>query len=314
MPRQTPLFEAHTEEAEQPIAPIPPAEDGSPPQEWLGHVHPDGYLELTRGFYLYADKMSRVLNYLAHEREEAGPIYGQLADATGMSRAQVKAYMQYATAMDLVIPRKLVVTPLGRSVLEYDTFFDRKGTLWLLHYLIASDPQRALWNYMCNAILPAVEQISKEEAAEQFLPFVGRWSESSVKKKVPKELGAFFNVYTEEFFASLDYLHETENNNVYRVNRSVMPVPPLILLATTLVFRDRFMPGASSVEIPTLAYEEHSPGRIMRQNELNIRRGLNTLHEADWLSIESKADLDQVRFGRDVGWLDAARAYWEAES
>lgn len=299
------------EAQKQDIPPVPPAKNGTSLEAWLGGVHPDGFLELTRGFYLYADKVHRALHYLAHERREDKGLYEQIAQATGMSAVQVEAYMQYATAMQLLVPRSLRLTPLTQLILQHDPFFDRSGTLWLLHYLFASDPTRVVWNYMCNSILPAVPVISKAEAAEQFLPFSGRWSEASLRKKVRKELRAFFANYTAEFFAKLDYLRETEKN-VYTVNRHVMPVPPTILLSSILVYRDRFSPGASSVEIPTLAHADHSPGRLLRQSEPNIRQTLNELHEADWLTIEAKANLDQVRFRTGVTWLDAARTYWEA--
>jgi len=316
------LWLIHTESETQEIPPIPPAEDGTPPEEWLGGVHPDGKLELSRGFYLYADKLSRVLTYLARERRPEGSVYEQLAKATGMSDPRVEALAQYGVAMELLVPRFLRETPLCRLVLQYDPFFAQLGTLWLLHYLFASNPQLVVWNYTCNAILPSVAEISRAEAAEQFLPFIGKWSESSIRKKARKELRAFFVSYVAEMFAPLDYLREVRHN-VYAVNRDVAPVSPLILLATAQIYRDRHQPGSSGVEIPTLVYADHSPGRIMRQSELYIRRALNKLHEADQLTIESKANLDQVRFrsGSTVSeatlttsgstWLDAVRAYYQ---
>ena len=89
------------------------------------------------------------------------------------------------------------------------------------------------------------------------------------------------------------------------------PVPPPILLAPALVYRDRRQPGSSGVEIPTLVYADHSPGRIMRQGELYVRRALDELHEAGRLTIESRANLDQVRFRLGMTWLDAVRAYYQ---
>jgi len=308
-----PQFCRQTENEIQDLAYIPPAQNGIPPEEWLGGVHPDGKLELTRGFYLYADKFSRVLSYLAHERQADGAVYEQLARATGMSEPRVEALAQYGVAMELLIARALQETPLCRLVLQQDPFFDQHGTLWLLHYLFASNPLLVVWNYMCNAVLPAVAEISKAEAAGQFLPFVGQWSERSIREKVRNELRAFFASYVDEMFAPLNYLRELQDN-VYAVTRDVAPVPPLVLLATALVYRDRFQPGSSGVEIPTLVYADHSPGRIMRQSELRIRRALDELHEAGRLTIESKANLDQIRFRRGMTWLDAVRTYYQERS
>lgn len=314
------LWLIHTESETQEIAPVPPAEDGTSPEEWLGGVHPDGKLELTRGFYLYADKLSRVLTYLARERRPEGSVYEQLAKATGMSAPRVEALAQYGVNMELLVPRSLHVTSLGRLVLQHDPFFDRPGTLWLLHYLFASNPLLVVWSYMCNGVLPAVAEVSKGEAADQFLPFVGRWSKRSIRKKVRNELRAFFTGYVEEMFAPLNYLREVRHN-VYAVNRDVAPVPPLILLATAQIYRDRHQPGSSGVEIPTLVHADHSPGRIMRQSEMYLRQALNELHEAGRLTIESKANLDQVRFRSGStelttsgsAWLEAVRIYYQEQ-
>ncbi len=43
--------------------------------------------------------------------------------------------------------------------------------------------------------------------------FVGRWTESSIRKNVRKELRAFFADYAHEFFARLDVLSETKPNH-----------------------------------------------------------------------------------------------------
>ena len=163
---------------------------------------------------------------------------------------------------------------------------------------------------MCNAILPSIPEIDKTAAADQFLPFVGQWSEDSVHKNVRKELHAFFADYTLEMFASLNYLREARHN-VYAVTRHVALVPPLILLATSLIYRDRLWPGSSGIEIPTLIYADHSPGRIMRQSERTIRQALDELHETDRITIESQANLDQVRFRMKTTWLEAVQAYYQ---
>ncbi len=306
--KQEDFWTAAPAEVIQEIAPVPPAANGEPPEEWLGGVHPDGKLELTRSYPLQADKLNRVLTYLGYERATTGSMYHQSAEGTGMPEAQAKALIHYGTEMELLTPRSLRVKPLGKLLLESDPFGDKLGTLWLLHYLLASNPKLVVWNYTCNAIFPAVTHISKDEAAAQFLPFSGRWSESSIRKKVRKELRALFDSYTTDMFAALDYLRVGENGG-FAVNQNVVPVPPLILLATIMIYRDRHHPGATGVEIPTLTYAAHAPGRLMRQGELYVRQALDELHEAGRVTIESKANLDQVRFPSGATWFAAVQEY-----
>jgi hypothetical protein len=295
----------------QEILPIPITSDGSTPDTWLGGIHPEAQLEVTSGFHLHADKFSRVITFLLNERQSEIAVYEQLTKATGMSRTQIQAFMQYAVHMQLLVPRTLEATPLAQLINSQDPFFDRIGTLWLLHYIIASNPLILVWNYMCNSVLTATAEITLDGATKQFYPFIGRWTESSILRNVrDKELHAFFAGYTKAMFASLNYLKEI-NKKTYVVQRDAALVPSRILLATTLVHRDRFHPGASGVEIPTLIHGDNSPGKLMRQREVYIRQSLDELHETGLLTIESKANLDQVRFKRDLTWLDTVRDYYQ---
>ena len=65
------------------------------------------------------------------------------------------------------------------------------------------------------------------------------------------------------------------------------------------------------LEIPTLIHADNSPGRLMRQREAYIRKALDELHEAGLLTIESKANLDQIRYKSSITWLDAVRLYYQ---
>lgn len=307
---QTTLWGEERGAEAQSLTAIPSATDGSQSEAWLGGVHPDGYLEMTKGFHLQAEHLNRILAYLAGPRQRGVGLYRQISTATGLTAARVEALVQCEVYMQLLTPRSLQVTALGRLLLERDPFFDRPGSLWLLHYLLASNPLLAVWNYVCNGILPARIELTSAEAARQFSPFVGRWTEDSIHKKVPKELNALFAAYTTELFAPLGYISEI-GSRTYGFRRGPLPVPPLIFLATVLAYRDRFYPGASAVGIPTLIYTENSPGRLLREGETEVRRSLDDLHDAGHVTIESKANLDQVRFRAGVTWFTAVHAYYE---
>ena len=290
---------------------FPPTRDGSAPETWMGGVHPDGFLELSKGFYLYADRLSKILAYLAGESRTSAGLYAQLAQVAGLSEARVKALVQIAVYTQLLTPRTLLVTDFGRLILKHDPFLDRGETLWLLHYLLASNPLLVVWNFMCNSVLPGVTEIEKPAAAGQFQVFAGRWSESSLEEKTRKELRTFFDAYANGIFARLGYLRQAGDLR-YVLPRETLAISPRTLLACTLIFRDRFQPGSSGLEIAGLAYAEHSPGRLLRLSEGDIRRALDTLHESGLLTVESKANLDQARFRSGMTWLDAIAGCYEA--
>ena len=271
-----------------------------------------GKLQLTNGYYLHFDQMTRLMRYVQQHPETMRFTQAELADGTGLTRRQIESLGSVVTRMGLLRPVTYRLTDLGAWVLKYDAFFDDNGTLWLCHYHLASDTQVIVWNHMTNCVLPAGQAVSPPAARNTFQPFLAGFTPRSANKKLLEELRAFFNAYTEQAFSQLHYLHQTDDS-AYALTDSPAPVPPGAFLAILLLYRDRFQPGASGLEVPTICTADHSPGRLLHLGEARVRALLNELHEAGRLTIEAKANLDQVRFRPGQTWLDAMRAYYETE-
>ena len=118
-----------------------------------------------------------------------------------------------------------------------------------------------------------------------------------------------FLEFSKGFYHASSKLIRNVHSKKYSPTRDVLPVPPPLLLAVVIIYSDRFQAGYTSIEIPTLVYAEHSPGRLMRESEAAICRSLDKLHVAGHLIIESKAKLVQVRFRSGLYWLEAMRLY-----
>jgi len=88
-------------------------------------------------------------------------------------------------------------------------------------------------------------------------------------------------------------------------------IAPFIWLACILVFRERYFPGVASLENAHLFTDEYSPGRILRQNEAQIRMVLDQLHNKGLVTVETRLGLDQIRFKDGLSWLDAVNLYFE---
>jgi hypothetical protein len=59
---------------------------------------------------------------------------------------------------------------------------------------------------------------------------------------------------------------------------------------------DAVQPGAGGMEIPRLCRGENSPGRILHLGEWKLRTALEALSQDGRIEIESRANLDQMRF------------------
>jgi DNA-binding Lrp family transcriptional regulator len=270
----------------------------------------DAKLQVTNGYSPRFDQISRLLNYTVG-RSEVGRIpQSDIAEAIGLSARQVENLASLAVAMGLL--RRVVYKPteLGALIVRDDPFFDDLGTLWICHYQIASQERHVIWNRMANRILPEAKlPVTAADVAAQFGDLRERFSVKSVAKHVPKELQAFFRTYADYRFQRLEYLADADGG--YLLSDRPAAVPGPVLLVLTLQYRDHFRPGATGVEIPDLCHSDNSPGRLLNLAEQGVREMLEALNRQGLLSIESRANLDQIRFRPDLSALDVLSAYYE---
>jgi hypothetical protein len=111
--------------------------------------------------------------------------------------------------------------------------------------------------------------------------------------------------------ARLRYL-EVVDTNTYALRIGHAPLDPLILLFAIYDYGERFSPGATALEIPTLLHAENSPGRVFDLTEGKLRDLLDRLHRAGHLTIERQADLDQVTLSDQASPISALEHYYGA--
>ena len=318
MSRQLSLFDDAPSRAKPEIAlhqelhPIPVNKDA--PGTTLADVVPeDALLALNRSYPIRATHVSRILRLVEDRRSEREPIKrDDIAEELSISWARVQGTINVMRRCELLKPKN-APTPLGSIVYAFSPHVDDARLLWLLHFLIASDANLVLWSHLFNQVLLGVGEISVVDVTPDFSALSGKWSESTLKDKVPKEIGGILRTYAEEMFVPLGVVAKRDVGT-YDVFSNTAIIPPLIWLACLLVYRDRYYPGVPSLEVSLIVDGNFSPGRILRQREAAARRALDELHDADMLTVEARSGLDQVRFKRDVTWLGAVSRYLEDQT
>lgn len=265
----------------------------------------DALLELNRSYPIQTNHASRILRLARERRAENEPIRREdVAAELGISWARVQGTINVMRKAELLRPKN-APTPFGQLVLARAPHFDDVELLWLLHFLLASNAHLVLWSHLFDQILVGAEEISVVDAAEPFQVLTGSWSQATLGKKVPKEIGGILRTYAEGLFAPLG-LVTGGASGCYVIRSGTAVIPPSIWLASILVYRDRYYSGAPSLEVPLIVGGRFSPGRILRQKETAVRQALDALHNANMLTVETRSGLDQVRFKRGITWLEAA--------
>ena len=264
-------------------------------------------LKLTSGYHLDLVQIARMLEHCAGAEEKLKP--EAFAAAIGISAARAKRLWMMGTALGLFRKGAWVPTALGRLIAQRDPFLDDAGTLWLLHYVLAADPEIMVWNTMASSVLPENRLITATAAKRYFDAKMDGFSTLSHDVYLTKEISAFFNAYTVQAFAHLDYLRTADHRTYVRGDG--VPIPPAIFLAAVMLYRGRSAPNAATIDIPLLANAASSPGRIFGITQREVRDLLDLARGRGDIYVESRADLDQVRFPAGTTFLGAAQQYYE---
>ncbi len=266
-------------------------------------------LQLTKGFSADLSQIGRMLTWAVERQDEGRVSPATYVTSIGISASRVENLGSLATAFGLIRPGVLTPTELGRIVHGNDPFLDDLGTLWLLHYTVGSNERCVVWNRLVNRVIPENGRFSTAIARPYFGDLGIFYTERSMEEHLGKEIAVVWNAYTEQAFRHLDYIR-AESDLIYVLGKHE-PVPAQVFCATALSYRDRFAPGAVTLDVRALAGGANSPGRVFRLTERQVRDLLEDGQRLGYLYVESRADLDQVRFREDLTWLDALRRYYE---
>lgn len=265
-------------------------------------------LQLTKGFFVDFTQLARMLAYAVTHQDESRISSEAFASDLGLSASRIMNLNSLATAFMLLKSVVLTPTDLGKLIYRHNPYLDDGGTLWLLHYIISSDERYVIWNRLVNLVIPENNRLSTAIARPYFDDLAAHYSEHSMGKHIRKEIGAVWNAYTEQEFAHLHYLR-AESEQVYMRGYGDLTIPE-VFLAAVLLYRERYAPDAATLDIDVLAHTPNSPGRVFGLSGRQVRDLLAQAKGPGSINVETRADLDQVRFPQGLEWLAVMEGYY----
>jgi Protein of unknown function (DUF4007) len=260
-------------------------------------------IHLCNGYVANFTSLANILKVACQDSRKLIPQVDLIA-AVGLTEKHVKYLCGIAQALGVIEQRTCKATSLGQLVYKYDPFFDDIGTLWFLHYVISSNPYHLVWHRLVTSVLPTNKCITLEQASAAFDDLHRTIGGQSIHKHVLNELKSAFDAYTNQHLARLDYLQL--DNATYILNKNPS-LPPLVLSACIAHFRDRHRFGDTAISIPDLLANPNGPGVVLHMEENRLRALLEQLKMEPGFSLESRADLDQIRLTDntpDYGWME----------
>lgn len=256
-------------------------------------------LQLTNGYHVHFDQISRILQYLLTAGSRKKIPRQEIVTTLGLSDRQAGNLISVSVGFGLVKSRTSILTALGKIIAEKDGYFERIETLWIIHYIVSSNPEWVVWYRIVNQIIPMNDHIVISEVAlPYFSDLKSSFSERTLKEKLPGEIGAVLQSYVQSSLARLNLLRQ-EQTGIYHKDTPV-DIPPLAFLYHLLHFRKMHAISASALPIEEIENGKNSPGMVLNLPEYVFRDLLNRLHDSGLVRWEQFGDLDQVRFSENM--------------
>lgn len=256
-------------------------------------------LQFTNGYRPRFDQISRILQFLLSQEERKKNSRQEIVSALGIPENQVENLISMMTGFGLVLPRVTTLTPFGKTVILSDPYFDKLETLWIIHYVVSSNPEWVVWYRIINTVLPSQDRYAVEQISDRYFSDLAiHFSARTISEKLPKEVGAVFAAYTRSELSHLGIFGGEGTGNFIKSNP--LEIPDLAFLFCLIYYRDKYSPGSSAVNTQDVCLAENSPGRVINLPEYQVRTILGNLHNAGLVRLEQLANLDQVRLAEAI--------------
>lgn len=243
----------------------------------------------------------------ALNRERLARMVQCIADGAATSEDAVGAYMGVnpymvegfrgwlcKTGLGNASKHDYTLSPIGRLVASYDPALERPGTLWLLHYHLASDHgERAeVWYRLFNEFATPGTSFTRTELQT----YVERVVTDLPKNKtaVAKDVEEALKCYTRpEALRDLQLLRKS-GKDTYVVDAAQEPDPYLFAFMLFASWSRRF-PGIDTLRLTQVCQAPELPGRICLARREQIVRWLSMLEAMGLVTV---ADTQQEPVNR----------------
>jgi len=252
-------------------------------------------LQFTNGYRPHFDQISRIMQYLMNQDERKKIPQQDIVKAIGLSDRQVENLISMMIGFGLIKPKITTLTEIGKTVIKNDPYFEKMKTLWVIHYIVSSNPEWVVWHRIINTVVPALDRYEVEIVSKKYFSDLAiHLSEKTIENKLPTEVSAVFSSYTRTSLAKINIIQE-QSKGVF-IKTEPMDIPIRAFLFCIYYFKDNHFPGSSALTISEICQAENSPGLVFNLPENKVRDILENLHNIDLIHVEKFANLDQVRF------------------
>ena len=257
-------------------------------------------------------------------------VNGNPMDILGIGANMVKALRYWLQAVGLTSEpasgrRTQVLTPLGDVIFEHDKYIEEMGTLWLLHYKLASNAEDATaWYYFFNEF--KLNEFTRDDFVVQLNSYIRMNDNDVSERSLDDDYNCIVNTYVPRIKSNPEKVQPESNidcplgelglidivSKKGKIYKKCTPkkdtLHPLILHAVILDNAD----GETEIKISSIQNDKTNAGKIFNLDIITLVNLLNRLELMGYIKVIRTAGLDVIRIEKDLDFIGCVREYYKA--
>jgi len=253
---------------------------------------------------------------------------GNPMDILGIGANMVKALRYWLQAVGLTSEpttgrRQQTLTPFGEVVFECDKYIEEIGTLWLLHYKLASNTKEATaWYFFFNEF--KLGEFTRDDFVFQLNNYIRMNDNEVSERSLDDDYTCIINTYVPRIKSNPEKVQPESNidcplgelglidiiSKKDRLYKKCTPkkdtLHPLILLAVIL---DNSA-DETEIKITSIQNEKNNAGKIFNLDIITLVNLLNKLEIMGYIKVIRTAGLDIIRIDKKMNFLECVREYY----
>ena len=270
---------------------------------------------------------------------EANPM-----DTLGIGANMVKALRYWLQAVGLTQEqisgkRKQTLTELGKIIRENDPYMEELGTLWLLHYKLATNKDEATaWYFFYNEFKPM--DFTRDDFLTQTGNYLRELGENIAERSIEDDYNCIINTYIPRIKLNPKKFDPEDNidcplgelglidivnkkNKVYKKSSPKKDMlHPLILLSIILDRYEQANPewqqnnemrnGKREIRISEIQTNACNAGKVFNLDVISLTALLYKLELMNLVKVVRTAGLDVIRIETDIDFCGCIREYYRS--
>ena len=255
-------------------------------------------------------------------------INGNPMDILGIGANMVKSLRYWLQAVGLTSEpaagrRQQTLTTFGKVVFECDKYIEEMGTLWLLHYKLASNADEATaWYFFFNEF--RLSEFTRDDFIVGINNYIRMNDYEVSERSLDDDYTCIINTYVPRIKSNPEKVQPESNidcplgelglidiiSKKGRLYKKCIPkkdtLHPLVLLAVIL---DNAA-DQTEIKITSIQNDKNNAGKIFNLDIITMMNLLNKLELMGYIKVIRTAGLDVIRVDKKMNFLECVREYY----